>query len=395
MMPKKMMPKKMRKQSVALALCLVLAACAAPSKKATEEKIILKKTSFAKLPGWDKDALDQVLPALSKSCARIQGRGAADKFGLLGTYGDWQVACRALPSDPVQARAFFEQNFTPYEIHGNDREGLFTGYYEPRLTAATSGGTPLYARPSNMFTADLGDFVPELKGKTITGRVEGEKFVPYYTREQIEKGAIKGAAEEIIRVDDPVDAFFLQIQGSGQVRRADGSVLHVGYAAQNGLKYEAIGKELIARGELTKENTSMQTIRAWLEAHPQEAQALMNTNPSYVFFREIGADGPLGAEGVALTPGRSLAVDRAKLPYGTPVFVDAAAPEAAGKNEGPRFQRLMVAQDTGGAIRGAVRGDVFWGAGEDAAFKAGVMKSPGYGYVLLPNTATPDKSVLR
>lgn len=347
------------------------------------------------MPGWSADDVAAALPALVKSCGRLTARSPAESFALGGTYGDWQPVCAALPVSAASqaARAFFEANFTPYEVHGAKREGLFTGYYEAQLTEAAKGagaGTPLYARPADMATANLGDFIPELKGKSITGRVDGEKFVPYYSRAEIEKGALKGKAAEIARVTDPVDAFFLHIQGSGQVKRADGSVLHVGYAAQNGLPYEAIGRELIARGALTKENVSMQAIRAWLAANPAEAQNVMNLNKSYVFFREIGADGPLGAEGTALTPGRSLAVDRKKIPYGVPVFVDATSPEAAGEDSGPRFQRLMIAQDTGGAIKGAVRGDVFWGAGEDAAFKAGRMKSPGYAYVLLPASVRVD-----
>lgn len=378
----------MFKKSLSLVVCLALAACATPEKKTESDKISFKKTTFAALPGWDRDAVSEALPALAKSCARFAKQKENAASVIAGIPDQMRKVCAALPSDPAQGRAFFENNFTPYEIHGDDRKGLFTGYYEPSLTAVTAGGTPLYAKPSDMFTADLGAFLPELAGKTITGRVEGEKFVPYYTREQIEKGALKDKAQEIVRVDDAVDAFFLQIQGSGQVKKADGTVMHVGYAAQNGQKYEAIGKELIARGALTKENTSMQTIRAWLEAHPAEAQELMNANKSYVFFREIGADGPIGGEGVALTPGRSLAVDRKKIPYGVPVFVDAAAPEAAGEDKGPRFQRLMIAQDTGGAIRGAVRGDVFWGAGDHAAEMAGVMKSPGYAYILLPKSVS-------
>lgn len=381
------------KRFAALSFCLMLAACAtdgAPTEEAGAEKAVFRKTSFSAIPGWAADDVAAVLPALQKSCARIAKRPATASFGIdgafsAGNHGDWQAACRDLPADPAQARSFFETRFTPYEIHGTKREGLFTGYYEPSLTSSAGAAVPLYARPKDLVTVNLGDFRPELKGETVMGRVDGQKLVPYYTRAEIDAGALKGKAETVALVDDPVDAFFLQVQGSGQVTKADGSVLHVGYDSQNGQKYEAIGKALIARGALTKENVSMQTIRAWLDANPSEAPALMATNKSYVFFREIGAEGPLGAEGVPLTPGRSLAVDRRKFAYGAPVFVDAAAPEAAGEDKGPRFQRLMIAQDTGGAIRGAVRGDVFWGAGDQAAATAGVMKSPGYAYILVPN----------
>jgi membrane-bound lytic murein transglycosylase A len=366
------------------ALCLALASCARVETK-KEEPFNLRATTFSALPGWQGDDVAATLPAFQKSCARIKAQPPSDAVKLAGTIAEWQVVCAKLPADPAQARTYFEQNFTPYEIHGDDREGLFTGYYEPMLTSSPKAVVPLYARPSDMFTADLGSFIPDLTGKTITGRVEGEKFVPYYTREEIEKGAIKNTAKEVARVDSAVDAFFLHIQGSGQVKKADGTVQRVGYAAQNGQKYEAVGKELIARGELTKDNVSMQSIRAWMEKNPEQAQALMNTNKSYVFFREIGAEGPLGAEGVPLTPGRSLAVDRKRIPYGVPMFIDAEEPEG-----GPRLQRLMVAQDTGGAITGSVRGDFFWGAGDQAAHKAGLMKSKGYAWVLLPKGVTPD-----
>ncbi|HYD18289.1 MAG TPA: MltA domain-containing protein [Patescibacteria group bacterium] len=291
-------------------------------------------------------------------------------------------------SIPMSARSFFESEFTPYEISdAEDRDGLFTGYYEPVLRGSLTKHdkylVPLYARPDDLITVNLGDFKPELKGETITGRVNKDKLVPYFTRADIEKGAIKDEEKKIVWVDSAVDAFFLHIQGSGQVQMEDGTVLRVGYAAQNGHAYTAIGKSLLEKKELQPGNVSMQSIRQWLETHPDRAAEIMNINESYVFFRKLEGDGPLGAEGVALTPGRSLAIDKKKFPYGAPVFIDAAAPEGEGK-----LQRLMIAQDTGGAIRGAVRGDFFWGAGEQAAHNAGIMKSKGQAYLLLPKTAT-------
>lgn len=384
----------------ALALPFLLNACtgATPDKDAPEP-FRLQRVSYADLTGWSADAQDAALAALAKSCAALAKKDPGEAFkDYAGTAADWQAACAAAPAVPATAeaaRAYFEKNFTPYAVlGGKGADGLFTGYYEPSLKGSREKKapylTPLYARPADMFTADLGDFNPELKGKTITGRVQGEKFVPYYKRAEIEKGALDALKQEIVWVDDPVDAFFLHIQGSGIVEMEDGSVLRVGYAAQNGHAYTAIGKELIARGALAKEEVSMQTIRQWLEAHPAEAPALMDVNQSYVFFRVLEGEGPLGAQGVALTPGRSLAVDKSKIPYGAPLWLDAEEPEG-----GARLQRLMIAQDTGGAIRGSVRGDYFWGAGDIAAHKAGLMKSAGRFYILLPAGVVPPAPVLK
>jgi membrane-bound lytic murein transglycosylase A len=227
---------------------------------------------------------------------------------------------------------------------------------------------------------DLGEFRPELRGQRIAGNVVNGNLRPYPARAGINQGAIDNRADVLVWVDDAVDAFFLEIQGSGRVVLQDGRVLRLGYAAQNGQPYVAIGRTLIERGALTRETVSMQSIRAWLAANPAEARAVMETNPSYVFFRVLDGDGPLGAEGVALTPGRSLAVDRSLIAMGVPLWLDAQDP----LSPDARIRRMMMAQDTGGAIRGAVRGDVFWGAGADAAERAGKMRSPGRYWLLLP-----------
>jgi len=392
---------------------LMLAACEGEKKPAElpppEDGFYLRATSFDTLPGFAADDHAAALAALRISCARIEKRPAdAPFFALMdyaGRMSDWQAVCQTLPAAPEDARAFFESQFTPYEIwadprHPQTREGLFTGYYEPQLREAAAedeNAVPLYGRPDDMITVNLGDFRPEWKGESITGRVKGAQLVPYLTRAEIEAGALTGRAEILAKVDSAIDAFFLHIQGSGQVVRQDGSIERIGYAAQNGHKYVAIGRELIARGIMTKENVSMQSIRSWLEQNPAEAQGLMNQNPSYIFFQRLGADGPLGAEGVVLTPRRSLAVDRRRIPYGAPVFIDAEAPQepaadaAAQAAPPPRITQLMIAQDTGGAIRGAVRGDFFWGAGDDAAHQAGLMKSRGYAWLLLPRgVALPE-----
>jgi membrane-bound lytic murein transglycosylase A len=333
-----------------------------------------------------------VLPALRRSCVRIVRLPPQQLVGPEGATrpaASWQAVCREAElladNDDAATRAFFERRFVPYAASNNgDADGLFTGYYEPELRGArTRGGNftvPLYGRPMDMINVDLGLFREEWRGRSVTGRVDGTTLKPYHDRAAIEGGAIAGKAPELVWVDDKVDAFFLQVQGSGRVTLDDGSVLRVGYAAQNGHPYVAIGRELIQRGELARENVSMQSIRAWLRDHPDQAESVMNANPSFVFFRTLEGDGPLGAEGVALTAGRSLAVDRSFVPYGTPLWLDAEDPLDANL----RVRRLMVAQDTGGAIKGPVRGDVFWGYGAEAAERAGKMKSPGRYWLLVP-----------
>lgn len=381
-------------------LCLSSCVTADVGKAKKQPPFYLKKTEYSALPGWEADNSADALAPLQKSCDAILKADAATTFGPLpyaGTYADWQDVCRKLPdaADEAAARLFFAENFTPYEIWDDqDRDGLFTGYYEPVLRGSLTRKKPylipLYARPADLITVNLGDFKPGLKGETVMGRVKGEKLVPYYTRAEIEKGKLKGQ-KKVVWVDDAVDAFFLHIQGSGRVILPKGKVMQVGYAAANGRAYTAIGKELVRRGALDKKDVSMQTIRAWLEAHPKEAPGVLDVNESYVFFRKLDTKAPLGAQGVELTPGRSLAVDRKLVPYGAPVWMDAETPEKTG-----RLQRLMIAQDTGGAITGAVRGDFFWGAGAEAAEKAGIMKSAGQAYILLPKTVeVPAKFSIR
>lgn len=378
-----------------------------------EDGFYLRSVDYTALPAWGADDHAAALDTLRVSCARIEKRAADAPFfaqvDYAGRVQDWQKICAGMPVvatdgadenaavSTADARAFFEAYFTPYEIwadarHPSTREGLFTGYYEPQLREAAAdddNATPLYARPDDLITVQLGDFRPDLKGEAISGRIKGTQLVPYLTRAEIEAGALTGRAEVLARVDNPVDAFFLHIQGSGQVVKADGSLARIGYAAQNGHRYVAIGRELIARGALEKENVSMQTIRAWLEQNPDAAQDVMNANPSFIFFQDLGENGPLGAEGTVLTPHRSIAIDRRRIPYGAPVYIDVAPPEGD-----TRIAQLMIAQDTGGAIRGAVRGDYFWGAGDEAAHKAGLMKSRGFAWLLLPRGLALPESVL-
>ena len=386
-----------------LTLALVLAALALLAvalwfylrrpPKTTEDRLVLEPARFADLPGWREDALAEALPAFLKSCAKVASLPEDGSLGIAGTAGDWQPVCTAaarVPAgDSAAARAFFEEQLRPMAVtNGGEETGLFTGYYEALLNGSRKRHgrytVPLYVRPPELVMVDLGRFRDELAGQRIAGKVEEGHLLPYPERREIVAGALAGRDLELVWVDSPVDAFFLEIQGSGRVRLDDGTEMRLGYAAQNGHPYFAIGRDLVERGALTRAEVSMQSIRKWLEEHPVEAPEVMAKNRSYFFFQELSGDGPLGAQGVALTPGRSLAVDRKFLPLGVPVWLAGSAPAARdGAPERP-LNRLLVAQDTGGAIRGPVRGDVFWGHGPEAAAVAGRMKHDGRLWVLLP-----------
>ncbi|HZF13939.1 MAG TPA: MltA domain-containing protein [Thermoanaerobaculia bacterium] len=364
------------------------------------DRLVLTPAGFADLPGWREDDLAAALPVFLRSCARIgrlaEGAAMGGAEDLAGTAGEWKSACVAAARVPAAnraaARSFFEATFTPVAAsnHG-ERQGLFTGYYEPTLHGSRKPGgryaISLYRRPPELVVVDLGLFREEWKGRRIAGRVHGGALLPYPDRAEIRAGSLAGRGLELAWVDDPVDAFFLEIQGSGRIELAEGGVLRVGFAAQNGHPYFAIGHDLVERGALKQEEVSLQSIRAWLLAHPVEAPQVMARNRSYVFFEELKGEGPLGAEGAVLTPGRSLAVDLKYLSLGTPVWLDGQAPATVEKAPDRPLRRLLVAQDTGGAIRGPVRGDVFWGHGEAAAAVAGRMKHPGRIWLLLPKAA--------
>lgn len=366
-------------------------------KPPAEDKLFLEKKAFSDLPGWEKEDFAGFYPALLKSCAKIASLPETREMGgdgMAGTAADWQPLCAAalaLPPEPALLRGFFEKNFTPFQITNNgETTGLFTGYYEASLRGSREKKppylTPLYVRPPELVMVDLGRFREELKGQRIAGQVVAGDLVPYPDRSGIEKGALENRDLELVWVDSDIDAFFLHIQGSGVIEMDDGSELRVGYAAQNGHPYFAIGRDLIENGHVAKEEMSMQAIRRWLEENPGAATELMQKNASYVFFRDLGTgDGPIGAQGVELTPERSLAIDRKWLPLGVPLWLATEVSPATSASEVDKFERLMMAQDTGGAIRGPVRGDVFWGHGDYAYDMSGGMKSDGELWILLPN----------
>ncbi len=336
-----------------------------------------------RLPGIGDDDLNGLQHAIGRQCqlARPPAR--------------WPQLCAefAQISDPAALRQWLNRRFEAKELL-NDKlpEGLLTGYYEPLLTGSRErenpGQVPLRALPPDLLTIDLSSVVPQLKGLRLRGRLDGQRVIPYANRRQIEEHERRhgiGGQPVIAWADDPVDAFFLEIQGSGRLQLRDGSLIRIGYADQNGHPYQAIGNTLVKRGALKREEVTAPAIQAWLRENPAEGRKVMQTNPGVVFFRELPTDpadpmaGPVGALGVPLTPERSLAVDRSQIPLGSPVFIQTVHPISQ-----QPISRMMVAQDTGGAIRGARRADYFWGFGNTAGVAAGLMKAPVRMWLLVP-----------
>lgn len=341
----------------------------------------LRRTTYAELPGWADDDLRAAWPALLATCAALSAKPG------------WQEACAgtaAVDASSLGAvREFFEARFVPHQVRNPDGSvtGTVTGYYEPLLRGARARRghfqTPLHGPPPDLVTVDLGALYPELKSLRLRGRLVGSRLVPYPSRAEMERMSLL-AGRELLWVDDPVDAFFLQVQGSGRVRLEEtGETVRVAYADQNGHPYRSIGRYLVDRGELTLEQASMQGIKGWVAANPSRLTELLNANPSYVFFREEKiadpAQGPRGALGVPLTAQRSIAIDPQFIPLGCPVFLVTTLP-----NSSSPLRRLVLAQDTGGAIRNPVRADYFWGYGAEAGEMAGRMKQSGQMWVLLP-----------
>lgn len=344
------------------------------------------RTTWERLDGWNSATAQAMAPAFRKSCDVWARRDPAQPLHanpLFGTVGDWRTVCDGMANrEGGDLKSFFEDRLELYEVRADGSDGLFTGYYEPEITGSFEKGTstavPLHRRPSSLLVADLGDFKPELKGQRITARAEGGRLKPFYTRADITKGAL-GTDDILLWVDDPVDAFFLHIQGSGKVRLPGGRTVNVGYAAQNGHPYTAIGRYMADKGWLKLEDVTMPAIRAWLRDNPDKLAEVLVTNASYVFFA-LRDGGPYGTMGAELIPDISLAVDTAYMPLGIPLFVDTTI---SLENDAV-FRRAMVAQDTGGAIKGAVRGDIFFGNGGTAENRAGHQKAPGRLFVMVP-----------
>jgi len=378
-----------RVRGLASSLCaLLLAACVTAPVPPPQP---FTPAAWSDIPGWRTDELAAAWPALEAGCRALV---AAPR-----TRGTWQAVCDAAaalpPPDSATARRYLEAHFRAYRVAGRDGAdtGLVTGYYEPLIEGSrvrdARFGVPLLAPPPDLLTVELGALYPELAGKRVRGRLDGRRVVPYWTRAEIEAGVADAPARALAYVADPLDAFFLQVQGSGRVRLPDGSILRVGYADQNGHPYKPVGRVLVERGELAADAVSMQSIRAWGAQHRDRLAALLDENPSYVFFREVPPpapgslaariDGPTGSLGAPLLAQRTIAIDPATIPLGAPVFIATTRPGG-----GEPLQRLVFAQDTGGAIRGAVRADFFWGTGDEAGQLAGRMRESGRLWLLWP-----------
>jgi membrane-bound lytic murein transglycosylase A len=393
----------MSRLPISLATVFLLAGCAGPAPRqatdctpakrcpspATTEPAKspekpLQAADWSDIPGWQSDDPLPAFEVFRASCNAIESQPS--------WHGSCIAARVASVTSSASARAWFEAEFRPWALVNSDgtREGIVTGYYEPLLKGSRTRKppyvSPLFSPPEDLVVVDLADVYPELKSLRLRGRLQGRKLVPYYTRAEWAQQEESRSNEALLWIDDPLDAFFMQIQGSGQVVLDDGSRIRVSYADQNGHPFRSIGKWLVEQGEIKLEQASMQGIKTWARSHPKRLQEMLNANPSLVFFRELPADGsgPPGALGVPLTPERSIAIDPRIVTLGAPVFVATTWP-----NDSKPLQRLMLAQDTGGAIRGVVRADFYWGSGSDAGSLAGRMRQKGSMWVLMPKTYSP------
>ncbi len=372
----------MNKSLSIFVLCaLMVSACA------TRPPGIGDPVEWSSLQNWASDNQSDVWEGFLKSCQKLKHQSWQEVCHLAENSGDLSDA---------EAREFFESNFDVRPIYAEDgvTQGLITGYYEPLLEGSWNQSEefryPLYGVPKDLLIVDLGRIYPQLKNLRLRGKLDGNKVVPYYDRAQLDDDQDLLQGTEILWVNSLVDVFFLHVQGSGQIQLTDGSTVGVGYAGQNGHPYQSIGKVLIEMGELEKEAVTLFTIKDWLKSNPARLNEVLAKNPSYIFFelRDALADGPVGSLNVALTPERSIAVDRNVIPLGAPVWLQTTLPN---EQQSP-LNQLMLAQDTGGAIKGHVRADVFWGRGDEAEKMAGLMKQQGMLFVLLPKGYSMEKN---
>lgn len=354
------------------------------------------KSDFSKLPGWSTSDHKKFLEAFAEQCS-ANGNALAKRKG---TPTGLLEACRKARQNMtgnalLPAQIWMEANFDVWQFQQEDgkKEGLLTGYFEPMLkgsrTAQGPYNAPLYGVPADLITVKLDDIYPELKGKRLRGRLQGNTLVPFFDRAEWERLG-PDREQPIVWVNDKLDAFLLQVQGSGRVTLQDGSVIRLSYAEQNGHPYKSIGKVLVDRGELTAAQATIPGIRNWAKSNPGKLEALLNANPSVVFFKENKVlrpqEGPVGAMGVPLTGGLSLAIDREKVPYGSPLWIESSNPV-----NNATIAHGMLAQDTGGAIRGRIRADYFWGTGDEAGEAAGLTRQPLKMWLIWPKgTPLPE-----
>ncbi|TEA77805.1 murein transglycosylase A [Allopusillimonas ginsengisoli] len=359
------------------------------------------QASWSSLPGWQDDNLEHVWKGFLNNCKGLM-RPVSGSLAMQAraTPRAWQPVCAAAAQSGLSAesaagprvRQFLETQLQPWRLldaSGKPARNTVTGYYEPLVHASRSRQGdyqwPLYATPKDLLTIDLGAVYPELAGKRVRGKLEGNRVVPYDTRAEI-AGSSDRQPPVIVWVNDPVEAFFLQIQGSGRATLTDGSTIRLAYADHNGRPYASIAKWLADKGEMPLSKASMQNIKAWARSHPARVQEMLNANPAMVFFREEPVNdpelGPKGAYGIPLIGERSVAVDTTYVPLGAPLFLSTTYP-----GSGQPLRRLMLAQDTGAAIKGAGRTDFYWGFGDEAGAQAGRMKQQGETWVLWPRQA--------
>lgn len=354
------------------------------------------RVNWNSLPGWNNDDMENIWLALVNNCKGLM-RPVSGSL-TAPTFADprqWHGFCLAMTKSGLnessgsgQIKQFLQDNLNPWRLDaaGKQAQNTVTGYYEPVIHASREKGGdyqwPLYAVPEDLLTIDLGSVYPELTGKRIRGKLDGDRVVPYDTRAQI-AAKPERQPKAIVWANDPVEAFFLQIQGSGQALLPNGESIRLAYANHNGQPYASIGKWLAKKGEMPISKASMQNIKAWAKSHPERVQEMLNANPAVVFFEEQQVPGkqygPNGAYGIPLIAGRAIAVDPEYVPLGTPVFLATNRP---GSNQ--PLQKLVFAQDTGAAIKGAARADFYWGTGDTAGQMAGRMKQNGKMWVLLP-----------
>ena len=342
------------------------------------DNVFYKKSTFSEFENWNKDDQLKSFDTFKKSCDKILSQNMTQ-------YATWISVCQKAVSSKLktsgEARLFFEYNFIPYQIIYNHIDtGVFTGYYEPTmkgsLVKTLQYTVPIYKTPKDLVK------IPKDDGTFSFGRYIDDKFVPYYSREEISKGNLFKKTDILVWVKSKVDRAFLQIQGSGRIETDSGDVL-LGYDSQNGHSYKPIGKYLLDNNYIPLKKMSMQSIKAWLNKNKDKIDDVLNYDPSFVFFRHINAKNAIGAQGVELTPGYSMAIDDMFYPYGVPMWLETDYFED-NHTTATSLNRLMIAQDTGGAIRGAIRGDIFWGHGKQAEFNAGHMNNKGKLWILLP-----------
>lgn len=358
-------------------------------------KIGLKQVPVQEIPHWSSTGMHEALLAFQLSCERFLQQSPDKKVGnawLQLKIKDWYPACRQalktqITSDDA-ARLFFETWFQPMIFTQDEAiTGLFTGYYTPQITASLTKTeqftVPLYATPRDLLTLQLENFDKTLPTRQLFGRLHGRQFVPYYSRQEIDQGAIENQTEVLAYIQYPSDRLFIETQGAVHLTLLDGRQMNLGYAAQNGLPYTPIGHIMLKRGLLTKKTISMQTIQAYLKKHPDEQNEIMQHNRSFVFFKILNQTGTLGTQGARLTPRVSLSVDPNWVPLGMPVWLVSTSPAPDSDMQRP-LHKMMIAQDTGGAIKGTVRGDVFWGENDEASAIAGKMKNRGQYWLFVP-----------